>query len=132
MKYITFALALLGVVGSIKLDQVPTVPMNTFAQINYEDIGGPVYDVACAIEASKDKSVDREQLTRILTQYYDGRGYKDRLTKEQIKNEVEWFFDKFDAHGDKNGRITREELQKLLSKKSKWSGLHGFYAGNNI
>ena len=76
MKYITFALALLGVVGSIKLDQVPTAPMNTFAQIN-EQAGDPGRAVADAIEASKDKSVDREQLAGVLSKYFG-----DKKTKE--------------------------------------------------
>ena len=66
MKYITFTLALLGVVGSIKLDQVPTAPMNTFVQIN-EQAGNPGRAVANAILASKGKGLDRKQLAAVFS-----------------------------------------------------------------
>jgi len=38
---------------------------------------------------------------------------------------VEWVFSKTDALGDKDGRITREELEKLTSKENNGDDHHG-------
>jgi len=76
--------------------------------------------VADAIEASPKKSLTRKDLAKVLSKYFKKAG--EKKTPAEIKKMVEWVFSKTDAHGDKDGRVDKKELEILTSQEEKDDG----------
>ena len=108
MKFITLALALLGVVGAVRLDQTPA--MNTMSLISAKEGGAIDDELFKAIESSPSKSLTRDQMHKVIDAFL--KKLKVKVSAAQLKEVSDYMFDMADK--DTDGKVTKTELEVMV------------------